>query len=280
MHYFSYLSLFAGIGGFECGFKQAFADHAADPQGVTKQAHISSPRDRPLPNRRLEPAHCVGFSEIDPCAERIYRTHFPHHPALGDVTRIDAQSLPDFDLLCGGFPCQSFSINGKRHGLDDPRGALFFDIARIAKIKQPRFLFLENVKGFLSDTGGQTAQYCFATLDELGYDCQWQVLNSKDFGLPQNRERVFIVGHHRSQARPEIFPFLRKAQRPTATDQIVRLDRRQLHHLRRLTPLEYERLQGFPDDWTRNTSDHARYRCLANAVNPHLVAAITKRLFV
>jgi len=106
----------------------------------------------------------------------------------------------------GGFPCQAFSIAGKRAGFKDTRGTLFFEIARIIKQKQPRLLLLENVKGLLSHDKGNTFTTIISTLDELGYDCQWQVLNSKNFGVPQNRERVFIVGHLRGTSRPEVFP--------------------------------------------------------------------------
>ncbi len=129
------------------------------------------------------------------------------HKPYGDITRIDADALPDFDFLCGGFPCQAFSIAGKRKGFDDTRGTLFFDIARILRAKQPRLFLLENVKGLLSHDNGQTFTTIIATLDELGYDLQWQVLNSKNHGVPQNRERVFIVGHLRGTPRPKVFPF-------------------------------------------------------------------------
>ena len=150
---------------------------------------------------------CVGFSEIDKYAEQIYQKHFPEHKNYGDITKIKAEQLPDFDLFMGGFPCQSFSIAGKRGGFKDTRGTLFFDIARILDAKRPRLLLLENVKGLLSHDGGGTIKTIISTLDELGYDLQWQVLNSKDFGVPQNRERIYIVGHLRGTPRPKVFPF-------------------------------------------------------------------------
>jgi DNA (cytosine-5)-methyltransferase 1 len=128
------------------------------------------------------------------------------HKNYGDITKISEAELPEFDLLVGGFPCQSFSIAGKRGGFNDTRGTLFFDIARILKAKQPRLLLLENVKGLLSHDEGRTFATIISTLDELGYDLQWQVLNSKNFGVPQNRERVFIIGHLRGTPRPEVFP--------------------------------------------------------------------------
>jgi DNA (cytosine-5)-methyltransferase 1 len=168
-----YLSLFSGIGGFELGIG--------------------------------DKGECVGYSEKDKYAIQVYSRHFDHRN-YGDITKINEKALPDFDLIVGGFPCQAFSIAGKRHGFQDTRGTLFFDIARIAREKQPRLLLLENVKGLLSHDEGRTFLTILCTLDELGYDCQWQVLNSKDFGVPQNRERVFIIGHLRGTRRPEVFP--------------------------------------------------------------------------
>jgi len=110
------------------------------------------------------------------------------------------------DIICGGFPCQAFSLAGRRLGFEDTRGTLFFEIARAAKQIQPRFLFLENVKGLLSHDKGETFQTILTTLDELGYDVEWQVLNSKDFQVPQNRERVFIIGHSRRYRPRFLFP--------------------------------------------------------------------------
>lgn len=148
----------------------------------------------------------VGYSEIDRYAIETYEKHFKGVDNYGDITKINAAELPDFDCLVGGFPCQAFSIAGKRRGFEDTRGTLFFDLARILKEKQPRLFVFENVKGLLSHKGGRTFATIIATIDELGYDCQWQVLNSKDFGVPQNRERVIIVGHLRGTPRPKVFP--------------------------------------------------------------------------
>ncbi|HFK2555125.1 TPA: DNA (cytosine-5-)-methyltransferase, partial [Enterococcus faecalis] len=108
--------------------------------------------------------------------------------------------------ICGGFPCQAFSIAGKRKGFEDTRGTLFFEIARFASILRPRYLFLENVKGLLNHGGGATFETILRALDELGYDVEWQVLNSKDY-VPQNRERVFIIGHLRGERTRKVFPF-------------------------------------------------------------------------
>jgi DNA (cytosine-5)-methyltransferase 1 len=128
------------------------------------------------------------------------------HKNYGNATTIDATKLPDFDLLVGGFPCQAFSIAGKRGGLADTRGTLFYDIARIAKEKRPQHLLLENVKGLLSHDNGRTFKLIISTFAELGYDLEWQVLNSKNFGVPQNRERVFIIGHLGACCGRQVFP--------------------------------------------------------------------------
>ena len=210
-----YLSLFTGIGGFELGIKQAYesnTEHALI--GEESKSQERSQGGKRASNKHGVQLHtgdgtaplCVGYSEIDKYAIQIYQKHFPEHKNYGDITRIVPEELPDFDLIVGGFPCQSFSIAGKRGGFNDTRGTLFFDIARIIRIKKPRYLLLENVKGLLSHDGGKTFDTIIRTLDELGYDCQWQVLNSKNFGVPQNRERVFIIGHLRGTGRPKVFP--------------------------------------------------------------------------
>ena len=170
-----YFSMFSGVGGFEYGIG-----------------------DR---------GECVGFSEIDKYAIKTYIKHYPAHRNYGDAKEIDAERLPDFDMLVGGFPCQAFSIAGKRRGFEDTRGTLFFEIARIFKVKSPKPVVLENVKGLLNHDKGKTFRVIIQTLEELGYDVQWMVLNSKFFGVPQNRERVFIIGSIRGTSRPEILPF-------------------------------------------------------------------------
>jgi DNA (cytosine-5)-methyltransferase 1 len=126
-------------------------------------------------------------------------------------------------MLCGGFPCQAFSIAGKRRGFNDTRGTLFFDIARILEVKRPKIVFLENVKGLLNHNKGETFKVIIQTLSELGYDVQWMVLNSKFFGVPQNRERVFIIGSLRGKGRPEILPFRESSEKNNATKQKVKI---------------------------------------------------------
>ena len=123
-----------------------------------------------------------------------------------DITKVIPEELPEADCYCFGFPCQSFSIAGKRGGFEDTRGTLFFEVMRLAKARKPKLLFAENVKGLLNHDRGRTFGVIINTMDELGYDVSWQVLNSKDFGVPQNRERVFLVGHLRETGAKEIFP--------------------------------------------------------------------------
>jgi DNA (cytosine-5)-methyltransferase 1 len=196
-----YISLFSGIGGFEYGIETASRNLRPLQSSKTKGSKkCDESKDE---SQQWE---CVGYSEIDKYAIQVYRYHFPTHPYLGDVTRIVPEDLPDFDLLCGGFPCQPFSIAGKRGGFEDTRGTLFFEIARIARVKRPKLLFLENVKGLLSHDNGRTFGTILATLSDMGYFCEWQVLNSKDFGVPQNRERVFIVGHLGNGSGRKVFP--------------------------------------------------------------------------
>ncbi len=124
-----------------------------------------------------------------------------------DARKIDPNELLDFDLICGGFPCQSFSIAGKRGGFDDARGTLFFEIAKIAAAKKPKYLLLENVPGLLSHDQGRTFATILGTLDELGYDVTWEVLNSANFGVAQSRKRVFIIGFHREKCSGKVLSF-------------------------------------------------------------------------
>ena len=136
----------------------------------------------------------AGGCEIDKYARQTYEANFGAPPTQSDITQVDPADLPDFDIFCGGFPCQSFSIAGHRKGFEDTRGTLFFDIARILKVKKPKYFLLENVKGLISHNKGKTLQVILDTLQELGYGVDYRVLNAKDYGLPQNRQRIFIVG--------------------------------------------------------------------------------------
>ena len=175
-----FLDLFAGIGGFRLGMESAGHE-------------------------------CVGFCEIDKFARGSYKAihNTKGEIELHDITRVTDESIRRFgsvDVICGGFPCQAFSIAGHRRGFEDTRGTLFFEICRFASILRPKYLFLENVRGLLNHDGGATFETIIRTLDELGYDVEWQVLNSKNFGVPQNRERVFIIGHLRGERTRNVFP--------------------------------------------------------------------------
>lgn len=175
-----FLDLFSGIGGFRLGMESAGHE-------------------------------CIGFCEIDKFARASYKAI---HNTKGEIELHDITAVSDefirgigpVDIICGGFPCQAFSIAGNRRGFEDTRGTLFFEIARFASLLRPRYLFLENVKGLLNHENGITFETIISTLDELGYDVEWQVLNSKDFGVPQNRERVFVIGHLRGQRTRRVFP--------------------------------------------------------------------------
>jgi DNA (cytosine-5)-methyltransferase 1 len=138
-------------------------------------------------------AKCVFASEWDKEAANTYKINFGIEPK-GDITIIDEKDIPPHDIICGGFPCQAFSISGKQKGFNDTRGTLFFDIARIVNHHKPKILFLENVKNITKHNDGDTMKVILTTLDELGYNVFHKVLNSSNYGLPQNRERVFFIG--------------------------------------------------------------------------------------
>lgn len=183
-----FLDLFAGIGGFRFGMESAGHE-------------------------------CIGFCEIDKFARASYKAihNTEGEIELHDITTVtdeEIRNIGHVDVICGGFPCQSFSIAGSRRGFEDTRGTLFFEIARFADILKPKYLFLENVKGLLNHDRGNTFKTILGALDGLGYDVEWQVLNSKNFSVPQNRERVFIIGHLRGQRSRNVFPIIRENEKP------------------------------------------------------------------
>lgn len=178
----TYFSAFSGAGGFEL----ALRDHT-----------------------------CVGYSEISAPALAVYRYHFPDHTPYGDIKNLDARAVPSFDLLVAGFPCQAYSVAGRRGGFADPRGALFFDLARLIAAKRPRLLLLENVRGLLSHAHGHTFALVLAVLDDLGYDCQWEVRDAREY-TAQDRRRLFLIGHRRGTRRPEVFPLAARHPRLSA----------------------------------------------------------------
>lgn len=286
----------------------------------------------------------VGWCEFDKFAQKSYKNIYNTEGEYfnEDARKIKPKELPDFDILAAGFPCQSFSIAGKRKGFEDTRGTLFFEIARIARKKLPKILLLENVKGLLNHSNGKTFLKILQTLDELGYDAEWQVLNSKHFGAPQNRERVFIIGHLRGASGEKVFPIRRKtkgtlkqnvggsqgyrvydpsgtsctlageagglgaktglynvkiiddyngnytsifgAVRQTNGNKALRngIKLQIKDRIRKLTPKECWRLQGFPD-WAfekaaKVNSDNQLYRQAGNSVTVNVIEAIGERL--
>lgn len=385
-----YFDTFTGYGGFTLGIQRAFGVDTAheQKQECGGKENIGSPPSGSEPQL----PSCIGYSEVNKYAIQVYEKHFPEqlcelhnrhqatgqaesisgdkpntpsepaqrtttcncrHKNYGDITQINPAELPDFDLLTGGFPCQAFSIAGKRQGFNDTRGTLFFDIARILKEKRPRNFILENVKGLLSHDNGRTFKTIITTLVELGYCVEWQVLNAKDFGVPQNRERVFIVGHFGGIPERKVFPIgeddredtlasegsetgvlptIRATHYKSGDNQPViantidanyykGLNKNPGHasstrgyklngRVRRLTPIECERLMGLPDDWTisgRGTrpaepkdfptqeesgihynynvnydipiSDTQRYKLCGNGVVVNVVEAVVRKLY-
>jgi DNA (cytosine-5)-methyltransferase 1 len=337
-----YFSVCTGVGGFEIGI-----------------------RDK---------AECIGFSEVERSCNQLLKNKFPYVNNYGDITKIIPKELPEFDGLCGGFPCQPFSLAGKRGGYSDTRGTIFFYIAGILKIKRPSIVILENVKGILNHKKGETFRVILQTLEELGYNIQWMVLNSKFFGVPQNRERVFIIGNLRGTSRSEILPFRENAgeiQRlseeevshpitakysghctlsdikksrativydrkgfdsrtkgfrestisPTLSTKmgtrgnnvpmVVAVRQRDRHgkneekiqqfeprtdvtntltsvdkdnylfdgKLRKFTPEECERLQGFPEGWTKEFPDTTRYKMMGNAVTVNVIKELANKIW-
>lgn len=366
-----YFSMFTGVGGFELGIERAYSNQQSSRKFQDEQRRDRNINEegRNVLSTTSTPL-CIGFSEIDKYANQLLAKRFPDIPNFGDCTKIEADKLPDFDMLCGGFPCQSFSIAGKRRGFQDTRGTMFFHIARILEVKRPKLVFLENVKGLLNHDKGKTFSTILQTLEELGYEVQWMVLNSKFFGVPQNRERVFIIGSLRGEPRPEILPFRQddrktfiQSREQTSNSGCIsaryykqgnadtyvreigvaidgsqamrvyntelaptlkgsgggagaktglyaipvltpdRIEKRQngrrfkedgepaftitqqdIHgvsdgfKIRRLTPIECERLQGFPDGYTEGFSDTQRYKMMGNTITTNVIEAIVKKI--
>ena len=135
---------------------------------------------------------CVYSNEWDKPVQKVYAENFGDLPE-GDITQVDEKTIPDHDILCAGFPCQAFSISGKQKGFEDSRGTLFFDVARIVKEKNPKIVFMENVKNFATHDDGRTLEVVKATMEELGYTFNQKVLNAVDYGVPQRRERIYMV---------------------------------------------------------------------------------------
>lgn len=270
------VELFAGVGGFRVGLERAGHE-------------------------------VVWANEFDPVAAGTYDKNFGGRIDRRDITTISTRDIPPHNLIVGGFPCQAFSVAGKKAGFAEIRGTLFFEVMRIARSHQTKYLLLENVRGLTFHDGGRTFRTILTALDECGYDAQWQVLNSRSFGTPQNRERIFIVGHLRTEPRPQVFPIGARGREIAQPDEVqtafrypIKFARRNQTHIkgdyaytidtlgsggvitekgiRRLTPLECERLQGFDDNWTAGVSDSQRYKQMGNAVTTNVIEAIARRL--
>lgn len=174
---FKFIDLFCGLGGFRLAFEKVGGE-------------------------------CVFSSDIDEAVQKTYAINFGEIPS-GDITKIDEKDIPDHDILCAGFPCQPFSIAGRRLGFEDTRGTLFFEVARILKEKKPIGFILENVKGLTNHDEGRTLEVILNALDEIGYNCKCDVLNAKDYNVPQNRERWYCIGirkNSKADVKEFIFP--------------------------------------------------------------------------
>lgn len=158
---YKFIDLFAGIGGFHLALTSLGAE-------------------------------CVYANEWDKAAQAVYKDNFGIEPE-GDITKVDENTVPDHDILCAGFPCQAFSISGKQRGFEDSRGTLFFDVARVVKAKRPKVVFMENVKNFAVHDNGNTLEVVKATMEQLGYTFYQKVLNAVNYGMPQKRERIYMV---------------------------------------------------------------------------------------
>lgn len=158
---YTFIDLFAGLGGFRIALESLGAN-------------------------------CVYSNEWDVSVQKVYAENFGDTPE-GDITQVDENTIPDHDILCAGFPCQAFSISGKQRGFEDSRGTLFFDVARIVKAKRPKVVFMENVKNFATHDDGKTLEVVKSTMEELGYTFYQKVLNAVDYGVPQKRERIYMV---------------------------------------------------------------------------------------
>jgi DNA (cytosine-5)-methyltransferase 1 len=270
-----YFSSFSGIGGFDIA--------------LNKCGH-----------------KCVGFSEIKSTSIQIYEERFPGIKNYGDIKRI--KTLPNFDILVGGTPCQNFTILGNRKGLQGSESSLFYEFIKILKKKKPDYFIFENVKGSLSSNGGKDFAIMQIEFSKAGYNTEWQVLNSKNFGLSQNRERVYIIGYLGEVSFRRVFPIRTTVQdskrnriqevnggfhryrtyskngiSPTLTSfqragyARVKIEESR-NRIRELTPIEYERLQGFPDNWTEGLNKYDRYELVGDAVSVNVVEEIIKRL--
>lgn len=277
-----FVDAFAGIGGFRMGFDEVESE-------------------------------CVLTIEYDKRAQKAYRSIWGEgNEWFEDIRELDMHSIPDFDVLCGGFPCAKFSIAGDRKGFesDDPRAHMFFELVRIAEAKKPKFLLFENVKGLLNHDNGRSFAIILDTLDKVGYDVEWQLLDARDFGYPVIRERVFIIGHLRGAGTRKILPITR-GTRPNDSETPIFQFRRGYfrrfigYHptltasmgtggnnvaytvtekgVRKLTPREMFRMQGIEERYidkllSSGLSDSALYERAGRTVFVPIVKEIVRRL--
>lgn len=202
----TFIDLFAGLGGFRIALESLGAE-------------------------------CVYSNEWDKHAQDVYYTNFGDFPE-GDITQVDEKTVPDHDILCAGFPCQAFSISGKQQGLEDSRGTLFFDVARIVKEKTPKIVFMENVKNFATHDGGKTLEVVRSTMEELGYTFNYKVLNAVHYGVPQKRERIYMVCF-RNDLKITHFDYPEPFELVKHVEDFLLKDERKVEHLYVLRPDTY-----------------------------------------
>ncbi len=296
---FTFIDLFAGIGGIRMGFENAGGE-------------------------------CVFTSEWDEAAKKTYLANFGELP-YGDITKISPEEIPNFDMLLAGFPCQPFSQAGLKKGFEDTRGTLFFDIARIVKHHKPKVVFLENVRNLASHDKGNTLKVIISTLEDMGYKVYHRLYNAKDFGLPQNRVRIYIVafkgnieftfpdepkpatklgdilekkidpkytisdklwaGHqrrkkeHREKGNGFGYSLFNRKSKYTSTisaryykDGSEILIEQKNKNPRKLTPREAARLQGFPDSFVLPNSDNQMYKQFGNSVAVPVIKTLAKQI--
>ena len=336
-----YFSTFSGVGGFELGIEYANRPNLRDRTKVLRE-------DLPNIEEREKRFTCVGFSEIDKYASAVLKYHYPNIKNYGDIKTINWSDVPDFDLLVGGSPCQDLSVAGKRAGITGERSGLFAEFIRALQEKKPEYFIWENVKGALSSNKGWDFTEVQTQMANCGYELWWQVLNAKDFGVPQNRERIFVVGVRGERPREVFFergankkdieqlnhpkhsndrahsdegisptlntmqggnrqPFIaalrgRYEEDGTIKQQLeprkdglsntltaVQKDNNIVNgtRIRRLTPIECERLMSWPDDWTqygdfdgevKEISDTQRYKMCGNGVVSEVVRYVVESL--
>lgn len=199
----THFDTFSGFGGFSLALQRVYEELHSRPTGQEEQEINTDVNLSDTPSTDSREFTTIGFSEIDKYASAVLKRHWPNTKNYGDIKSIKEEELPDFDLLTFGFPCQTFSIAGKRAGFEDLRGQLIYEVIRILRVKKPKYFIGENVKGLLSHNQGQTLEIILEELCESGYAIDFDILNAKNFSVSQNRERVFIIGKRLDTLKPE-----------------------------------------------------------------------------